>query len=1210
MKKKRPTYRLRGNYARGKIFSIMKLTFFMVILTVLSVSANVEVMSQNVVLNFKNAQLREVFHSLKEQTGRIFMYDFDKVDADATRISVKRKAVTLTEALDELLKNLPYTYHIKSESVLIVSTPEKMVQTTDNRVLVKGSVLDEQGKPLPGVSILLKGTGLGTSTANDGSFSVRIAKGETLIFSFLGMKSQEVTYREQNSIHITMEEATSEIGEVAVTGYLVIDRKRLTSAIDSYKYDDLKVLGVSSLDGLFEGRIQDMIFTSNSGEVGVVPRLRIRGTSTLVGNREPLWVVDGVVITDPVPLTAEVLNDPDYVNRIGNAIAGINPQDVERIDVLKDAAATTLYGTQAANGVIVVTTRRGHSGKTVISYNASTTLRLRPRYSDKKINLMSGSERLELSRDLAASGYIYPSDMNAVGYEYLLQELYQGRLNDATFAEEVKKLENNDTDWFDILTSDSFSQDHSLSISGGNEKTRYYTSVGYNRTNDVVKNQFTDRYTSAINVNSDLADWFSAEFSLKGNISRREYQQDNIGSINYAYNTSRLIPAYDEHGEHHYYRRNSNSSYAYNYNILNEIANSSNTQRSNSMTISAKMDFSVAQWLNASVLFSYTTQNTDQENYWGEKTWHVAGLRRSEYGEEAPSNSQIPYGGIYSYTNSRNNSYTFRTQANLNKFFGTDGIYNIHGAVGFELSSRRGEGYSETMRGYYPERGRKFATVSNPADFPTYNTWLLGNVPSIADNLTNTLGAYATITYSYNNLLNINANARFDGSNQFGSRSNEKLLPVWSVSGSVNLSEAGTIKNTHWIDYMLVKASYGFQGNMLDGQTPELVIVNNAKDSYYNSFTSSVSTFPNPDLKWEKTGSFNVGLELSLFQRRVQLSGDYYRKRTKDAYMDQTISTVNGRETYVINGGIVNNNGFNVELTLIPIETSHSKWIVATAFSRVYNKLNAAAGLNAHELNDFISGTALVKGQPISTFYSYKFAGLSPVDGGPLFDDYSDYIDKLAGMSKYETYTSVLSASGRREPSMSGNINSSYSYKNLRVGVVLAYSLGAKIRRMGLGQTAPGINNRLVYPEFNASRDLVNRWKVPGDELTTQIPALMSTADPNYYRYNTNWAYGTSYTASGAQPLHESDWEKYDYSDVRVVSANYLKLSNVTISYTMPRQWMDRTALSRLEFTLSATNLFTLTHKALKGQTPTQSIFESVQLSDRPTFSFGASVSF
>ena len=217
-----------------------------------------------------------------------------------------------------------------------------------------------------------------------------------------------------------MKDASQNLQDVVVTGYQQLDRRNLTSSVVSKDMSELMRGGVSDVSKLLEGQIPDLIATNASGEINATNKIRIRGTSTLIGNREPLWVLDGVILTDPVNLTSDVLNDPDYVNRIGNAISGINPQDIKRIDVLKDAAATALYGTRAANGVIVVTTKSGREGKPIISYSAQFTMRKRPYYTDSKINLMNSAERIAFSQDLTDIHYIYPSSMPRTGYEYAL----------------------------------------------------------------------------------------------------------------------------------------------------------------------------------------------------------------------------------------------------------------------------------------------------------------------------------------------------------------------------------------------------------------------------------------------------------------------------------------------------------------------------------------------------------------------------------------------------------------------------------------------------------------------------------------------------------------------------------------------------------------------------------------------------------------------
>ena len=418
--------------------------------------------------------------------------------AEVDNISLNEKDAELSSILDKCLAGTGLTYTFRDNLIIIQN---KTRQQTDEK-RVTGKVTDSKGHPLPGVAVIIKGTTMGVSTDNEGKYAITLpgVPNVRLMFTFIGMKPQEVAYAGQQEINVTLEEEATEIEEVVVTGYQTIDRRKNTSSVYSVKAEDLMIPGTTSIDQMLEGRIPDLILMSNSGEVGVVPKIRIRGTSTLVGNREPLWVVDGIIVQDPVNISPEELNDPDYINRIGNAIAGLNPQDIDRLDILKDAAATALYGTRAANGVIVITTKKGRVGPPVVQYSMTTTLRQRPRYTDLKINLMNSKERVQFSRELYDQHYSFEnSNMNRVGYEGLLFDLYNGNINEAQFAQQVGELETMNTDWFDLLTKDSFSHQHTISISGGTEETRYYGSIGYTRDNDVIRGDYTQRYTAAIN---------------------------------------------------------------------------------------------------------------------------------------------------------------------------------------------------------------------------------------------------------------------------------------------------------------------------------------------------------------------------------------------------------------------------------------------------------------------------------------------------------------------------------------------------------------------------------------------------------------------------------------------------------------------------------------------------------------------------------------
>ena len=1159
----------------------------------LLISWDVMAQDQKVTIHLEQVKIQEVFKEINKQTGLDFVYSAMQLN-EIGMVSLDVKDVTVEVALKKLFEGKPFTCKFEMKSIIIRKV--ETVTTGKTSRTIRGVITDKSNEPLPGVTVLLKGTSVGTASNTKGEFVLEVTGSvDSLVVTFVGMKTQYVKLlSDKDSYRIRMEYDVEEMQEVVVTGYQTINRKRSTGAITSINADKIMRPGVLSIDQMLEGQIPDMMFMSNSGEVGVVPKIRIRGTSTLIGNREPLWVVDGIVLQDPVNISPEELNNPDYVNRIGNAIAGLNPQDIERLDILKDAAATALYGAKAANGVIVITTKKGHIGKPIISYNMNVSYKRRPRYTDRQIDLMNSKERMEFSKDLVNSGYTFPGGMNMVGYEGLINQLYRGALTYDEFTKQVQYLECLNTDWFDLLTEDAFSHQHTVSISGGTETVRYYSSVGYAKDNDVIKGNNNERYTVALNLNADLSPRISTSLGINGNVTSREYSQDEIAPLDYAYNTSRAIPAFDENGDYYYYQNSGGTANSFRYNILNELANSSYDQEGSSISFNMTLNVKFTNYLNASVVGSYSTSNTDIEGWWGEKSHHVALLRQSEYGD-APakgddSESALPFGGELTTNSTRNRNYMLRVQLNLDKYFGQD-KHNVNASVGYEVSSTKYKGNSSTMRGYYKDRGKQFS-ITTLNDYPAFKAWLEANAyPTISDNLTNLLSAYATVSYSYQSFFTLNGNVRFDGSNKFGDQSNDKLLPIWSISGNYTISEHEWLQR-NWIDYIMLKASFGYQGNMLEGQSPTMIIKQLPTDPLYNELVSELSVYPNPNLKWEKTSSFNGGLTFSLFKRRLQMETSVYYKRTKDAFLTKQISTVNGLEEYVVNSGDVKNSGYSIAATIIPVETRDFNWILATSFSNVFNKVETLPGAEQFELNNFLNGTALVKGKPVGTFYSYKFVGLNPTNGYPIFDDMQERQEELEGLTKYDVYTRVLKATGNREPTLSGSINNTLRYKNWRLNMNLAYSLGSKVRLFKL------FDSNTFLPENNVRREFVKRWRKTGDEKNTVIPA------PNCYL--------THYSSSGEKipTIANNSLDMYNYSDIRVVSGNYLKCSTMSLTYEFPMEKLERIKLSRLALNLSATNLFTICSSKLKGQAPQQSGFAEIQLTDRPTYTVGVSVSF
>ena len=1151
--------------------------------------------SERLTIHLKEVTPYELFNELNKQININFVYSND----DIKRIPIKSyhfDNVQIGEIIKYCLQQTNLTYVIDQNTLIIKHKPKSDI--------VKGTIYDDEGLPLPGASIIIQDSGVGTISDAQGNFT--LSKGYSnsvanLHISFIGMKNVDVQWEGQD-LSVKMKSDVQLTQEVVVTGYQVIDKKQLTSAVSSLDISEVMQTEAISVDQMLSGKIPGLSVSFNSGEVGVTPRIRVRGVSTLVGNREPLWVVDGVVLSDPVNVSPAELNDPDYINRIGNAISGINPQDVERIDVLKDASATALYGARAANGVIVITTKKGRAGKLEVNYSGSTSVRVRPRYTDQSINLMNSKERVQFSRELMQDNHMYVATGNTYGYEALSLQLYRGQIDFETYQQEVAKLETNNTDWFDLLMRDAWSHSHSLSFSGGNENTTYRASVGYTSNQGVNKTDDLNRYTASMDLQHKF-NKLSVGVNILANTGTHNYYQDKLSPADYAYNTSRVIPAYDENGEYYFYDEGASAgnNAALQYNILNELDNSGMEQNNSSITARANLNLEVTDWFNLQSIVSMTSSNTEIESWWGEDTFYAADLRRSNNMMDAdPEYAELVYGGELGKDYTRNNAYTSRIQGNVNKYFGAQLQHNINASFGLEANSTKYDGFNTLTRGYMKDRGKSYVSDIDITEYTKYGAWLASNVPVVTDDLTNLLSEYLSASYSYKDNFTVNGNMRFDSSNKFGDQSNNRVLPIWSASFMYNLGSF--IKSTS-IDYMRLKTSYGFQGNMIDGMSPKTIIRSGAFNSSYGEYTSTISSYPDPYLKWEKTRSINVSLNTGLFNNRVQSELTYFRKETKDAFVQRPISGTNGYTSYMVNAGDITNEGYSVDLTIIPLRSKDWFWSVSGSLTRIDNTMKSNVGADIYEREDYLNGTAIVKGESIGTFYSYKFAGLNPEDGGPLFDDGD--LASIAYLSKYDTYTKVLVKSGRRDPNVTGGFNTSVRYKSWRLNTNFSYSLGAKTRLL---KFYPNGNN--YSSQYNINRDLINRWRQPGDELTTNIPAVI-----DYYMpwdgdgYDYHWSTDSYYMGTNHLVANNS-WEQYNYSDIRVVSADYLQCTYLSLTYGLSDKLLEKLHLTRAEVTLSGSNLFTIADKALKGQTPTQGGFSNVQLSQRPTYSLGLSLTF
>ena len=1186
-----------------KLCLSMRLTVILTIL--LSVNVYAGAWSQTVSLRMENVTLREIFKAIKQQTGVYFVFNEEEIIASHKQ-SIEISNVSIESAMSQVLKGLPYSYEYLNGVIVI----KPMQQQTDGVKVCKlsGRVVDVKGNPLPGVTVQIAKTNWGTVTDVDGKYILEVpnVKGMKIIFSFIGMKTKEVIYKDEAVVNIILEENITEIQEVVVTGFQNIDKRYSTSAITSVKAEDVLVAGMTSIDAALEGKIPELLLMSNSGEVGAAPRIRIRGTSTLLGNREPLWVLDGIVLTDPVRVDPQELNNPDYINVIGNAIAGINPQDIERIDVLKDASATALYGTRAANGVIVITTKKGRSGKARLTYNHTSKLTLRPRYTNRDINLMNSQERVRFGKELTDIHYQFPEGMVMVGYEGAYYRLMKGNINYEQFLDEVKFYEEVNTDWFDELTQDAYSHGHNINISGGSDDTRYYTSIGYDRENGVSRSTFTERYTAMVNLNTVLFNKLRLGLQLNGNVQKKNHQIESINSMDYAYNTTRALPAYNEDGslyyyDHRYYNVGMNSIRKYRFNILNEIDNSSSEYDGHGISARLDLRYEIMTGWDVSLIASVNRSSTTQERWWGEKTHYVAMLKDAEWDEQAPlgDNCILPYGGILETSSTTSQGFTVRAQSDYRKAIGKDMNHLITIALGFEASNSKYHTYSMENRGYVKDRGMQFVENISLSDFPIYADWLSKNHPFISENITNMVAGYATLSYSYKQHFTFNVNGRFDASNKFGDKSSDKFLPVWSISGMWNAKE-NLLRNLDFFSNLQFRASLGIQGNMLEDQSPNLIINQGVVDPFYGENISTVARYPNPNLRWEETKSLNLTLDMDMFDSRLSLSGTYYYKKTKNCFTDVEVSPINGIYTYTMNDGDLWNKGYSLAIGGVPIRRENFTWRISSYWSANYNKVDANPE-NENSLNSYLNGDVLINGKPVGTFYSYKFLGLNPNNGVPVFDDYEERKHLLEGKSISEIVPMVLKENGTREPKFYGNLSTSFNFKGFMLSASFTYSLGSKVRLFPL--YSPVLSG--IKSDNNVRKEFANRWQVPGDETLTNIPVIMSPSHPEYASYERHWS-----REFGSSKFANSVWEMYDLSDLRVVSGNYLKCQSLTLRYTFDEKFLRKTPFSSAYISFNTMNLFTISAKALKGQDPSQAGFAKPNLSVRPAYSLGLNVSF
>lgn len=579
-------------------------------------SLHAKVLSQEakVTLDMKNVALTTVLEELGKQSKCDFFYNYALMQSKGM-VNVKAENLELGKVLEELLPKLGLTFTF-DQNVIVIR--EKVSDEKSKFVRVKGYVYDIHKQGMPGVTVKVAGLPIGTSTNSKGWFvlDLPLQKG-SLEFSFVGYKKQIIDFSQktaQDTLYVTLEEDSQKMEEVVVTGYQTVNRRDMVGAHKTLKASDILMPAYSSIDQMLQGQVAGLMVVNTSSRVGTSPKIKLRGTSTILGNQSPLWVVDGIVQEDPLELEVSSSMTQDLKDIIGSQVSWLNPMDIETITVLKDASATAIYGSKASNGVIVITTKKGKASQLTINYSGNMTINTRPNYG--MFNYMNSKERIQFSQDVFNAGMRYSSEPFADPYTYegAMQMYIAGDMTRDEFAKRKAFLETVNTDWFDLLTRSAVSHNHNLSFRGGNETITYNVSLGYSNSLGQEIGNESEKMTGRVSVDTRLHE--KVRLNTMINVSSTETNAFGAGvnPMSYATTTSRAIPAYDEKGDPVYYNVSSmysryNSVKMLKYNFINERDNGGSTSRNFYASANLNFKWEILDGLSYEFVGGYTSNN-------------------------------------------------------------------------------------------------------------------------------------------------------------------------------------------------------------------------------------------------------------------------------------------------------------------------------------------------------------------------------------------------------------------------------------------------------------------------------------------------------------------------------------------------------------------------------------------------------------------------
>ena len=1133
-----------------KTLLIMKLSLILFFAFSLQLSASV-LLGQQVSIRTGEASLKSVLEELKEQTGTYFMYNEKDMDASIL-VDLDMQSVSLEETLDEICKQAPFTYEIIEDFVVFTKkAPVKAKEEVkQEKKEIKGVVTDADGNTLPGVSVVVKGTTIGVATNFDGNYSIEIPKeGGVLIFSFVGMVSNEIEIKDQILQNVTLIADKSQLSEVVVTGYQTISRERASGSFVTIDAEELQLRISENLSKSIEGLAPGLVTYGNELRVRGVNKLSRPNSGNDSGSESdyrPLIVIDGFATNS---LT---LDD-------------INPADVESVNVLKDAAAASIYGSRSANGVIIVTTKKGKKGKA--QFNASVDYRYEGKPDFDYYDYASSSDVIDMEMEYLANyedyqndkvgritemrnGGFTPSPALALMYAAEMGEITQGEANAG-----IDKLRNNNyhDDFKKFILQPKKQTQVNFNVSQGTDNSNMFLSFNYVKWNGDVDNNSSDQLR--LNINNQL-NFLDNKVKFTYGINAIYKESKNTSTSAWGYSNKLPYESFvDDNGNGTTFLRadvgaddqqfidDHEGLYSLDFNLLDELKLNKSESTSLNIRTNLGLNVKLAKWLNYDMKFSYEKSYDEDEyfDYQESQSMRRTFNKTSQIEDDGSVSFAIPIGDTYENHKSQSNEYLFRNQINFNHIFVED--HNLTFLAGNEIQQIKSKsdkyklfGYDAELDSHIPVDAKALANGYSSSQFGNYSD----QVTYLKHNKRRFASFYSNLGYSFQNKYNFTASIRYDLSNLFGQSAEYLYRPLWSVGTSWNLTEESFI-DLPWLNRLKLRATYGINGNIPTTETAHLV-------AYYGNSrltgqtTGRINNPANPNLRWERTSTKNIGVDFAVLNNRLSGSVDYYNRFSDDLISYTKLDPSYGFGYMYLNNGEMENKGFEVALNGQIIKQKDFSWNAALSFSHNKNEV-LDVDITPTSYNDYLTPNPMFEvGNSYYSIYGYKYAGLNN-EGQPT-------VYNAEGEAVYEDLQDLdaIKELGVKQPVYSGSFRNSLSYKGFTLSALMIFHGGHLMSAWKSPSMAYGNYGEGAKGQYH--KEITKRWRNPGDELITDVPRNTFEADRGDGFRGRLWG----------------------YADRNFVDASFVKLRNLSLSYNLPEKYLSKVGAKSVAFSFQVDN--------------------------------------